>query len=93
MDRVTDFESVGKYLVRRGCTENRVVGSLQSPIFGGFLPLSIPASEKVDLVGLERPTGICSKCSIEKNSERFPLQNQHIDGVNPILWNVDQRWG
>ena len=49
MDRVTDFESGGNQPIRCGDTENRVVGSIQSPIFGGFLPLLIPKTEKVDL--------------------------------------------
>jgi hypothetical protein len=53
--------------------KNKVAGSIQSPIFGGFLPLSIPILEKVDLVGLEMSTGICSKCGIEKDIEQFPL--------------------
>ena len=60
MDRVTDFESGGKYLIRRLGAENRVVGSLQGPIFGGFLPLSIhklsEGRPSVDLAGVEMPT-------------------------------------
>jgi hypothetical protein len=57
-------------------TVNRVVGSLKSPIFGGFLALSIPIAEKVDLVGLEMSAAICSKCGIEKDIKQFPLRNQ-----------------
>ena len=36
-----------------------MAASIQSPIFGGFLPLSIPILEKVDLGGLEMSTVIC----------------------------------
>jgi hypothetical protein len=44
-----DFESGGKKWIRCRGTENRVVGTIQDPIFGGFLPLLIPKSKKVDL--------------------------------------------
>jgi hypothetical protein len=53
-----------------------VAKSLTGPIFGGFLPLSIPISEKVGLVGLEMSTGICSKWGIEEDIKPFPLRNQ-----------------
>ena len=69
-------------------TKNRVVGSIQSPIFGGFLPLSIPISEKVHLVGLEMSTGNCSKCSIEKTLSNFPCEISLREDVNLTVWIV-----